>query len=349
MCAREIKMKLLICTQKVDKDDPILGFFHRWIEEFAKHCEHIVVIANGVGEYNLPKNVEIYSLGKEKNSSRVIKIFRFVRFSYRLRKEYDAVFVHMIPEFVIAGGVIWRFFKKQVSLWYVHGTVSLRLQAAVFLAHKVFTTSPESCRVKSRKVQSMGHGIDIPKVFPPKKESKVLSVISIGRISPAKQVEKLLEAFRLLKERGVPFTAQLIGGPATKNDIAYANLIEIKAKKLGVDYKGPLPHEEAMSMLQSADIFVSASITGSVDKAVLEAAARRVVPIFSSKAFDTALGVPGLWVSSEGTGAPFADRIQELSNNPNELQTLAEQVHTVVLRKHNLTQLIPKIVTSYQK
>ena len=32
-------MKLLIITQKVDSADPILGFFHQWVEEFAKHCE----------------------------------------------------------------------------------------------------------------------------------------------------------------------------------------------------------------------------------------------------------------------------------------------------------------------
>lgn len=30
------KVKLLIITQKIDINDPILGFFHKWIEEFAK-------------------------------------------------------------------------------------------------------------------------------------------------------------------------------------------------------------------------------------------------------------------------------------------------------------------------
>ena len=29
-------MKLLLVTQNVDRTDPILGFFHQWVEEIAK-------------------------------------------------------------------------------------------------------------------------------------------------------------------------------------------------------------------------------------------------------------------------------------------------------------------------
>ncbi len=52
-------MKLLILTQKVDINDDVLGFFHRWILEFAKHYEYITVIALEIGEYNLPENVKV--------------------------------------------------------------------------------------------------------------------------------------------------------------------------------------------------------------------------------------------------------------------------------------------------
>ena len=36
-------MKILIITQKVDQNDDVLGFFHGWIAEFAKHCEQVTV------------------------------------------------------------------------------------------------------------------------------------------------------------------------------------------------------------------------------------------------------------------------------------------------------------------
>jgi len=58
-------MKLLITTQTIDKNDPILGFFHGWVKEFSKHFEEINVICLKEGEHNLPENVHVYSLGKE--------------------------------------------------------------------------------------------------------------------------------------------------------------------------------------------------------------------------------------------------------------------------------------------
>src|SRR3989338_2848671 len=58
-------LKLLIITQKVDKNDHILGFFHRWLEEFAKNTEKLTVICLEKGEYNLPENVKVLPLGKK--------------------------------------------------------------------------------------------------------------------------------------------------------------------------------------------------------------------------------------------------------------------------------------------
>ena len=62
--ANQSRPRLLITTQAVDLDDPVLGFFHRWIEEFAKHCESISVICLKEGRHDLPDNVHVYSLGK---------------------------------------------------------------------------------------------------------------------------------------------------------------------------------------------------------------------------------------------------------------------------------------------
>ena len=75
-------MKLLILTQKVDKNDTTLGFFHRWIEEFSKNYEKIIVICLYKGEYNLPQNVEVYSLGKERGVSKIGYVLNFYKYIY---------------------------------------------------------------------------------------------------------------------------------------------------------------------------------------------------------------------------------------------------------------------------
>ena len=82
-------MKLLICTQVVDKNHPILGFFHRWIEEFAKHCDTVEVICLFEGEHTLPANVHVHSLGKEEGKNRLKYLIRFYAYIWNLRNEYD--------------------------------------------------------------------------------------------------------------------------------------------------------------------------------------------------------------------------------------------------------------------
>src|SRR3989344_3874479 len=120
-------MKLLICTQVMDVSDPILGFFCRWVEEFAKHCEKVTVICLREGEHDLPDNVRIYSLGKKgkdsnrsstmiyHSASRLRYALRFWLLLWKVRKEYDAVFVHMNPEYMVLGSAWWRLWGKKVG------------------------------------------------------------------------------------------------------------------------------------------------------------------------------------------------------------------------------------------
>src|SRR3989344_7222649 len=91
--------KLLIITQKVDRTDSNLGFFHRWIEEFANYAD-IAVIASFVGEHRFSSNVRVYSLGKECGVPRIGRIVNFWKLFARHSRRADAIFFHMIPEFV---------------------------------------------------------------------------------------------------------------------------------------------------------------------------------------------------------------------------------------------------------
>src|SRR3989344_2157532 len=96
--------RLLIITQIIDVEDPVLGFFHDWVVEFSKHFQSIIAIALKTAKANLPENVKVLSLGKEKGKSRIKCIFNFLRYIVRNRRDYDAVFVHMNQEYILLGG-----------------------------------------------------------------------------------------------------------------------------------------------------------------------------------------------------------------------------------------------------
>ncbi|MDZ4226875.1 MAG: hypothetical protein U1D26_00160, partial [Patescibacteria group bacterium] len=219
-------------------DDPVLGFFHRWIAEFAKHCEHVHVVCLKEGRHDLPANVSVHSLGKSGNApadsrgvgarivSRIKYVSHFYRYIIALSGEYDAVFVHMNPEYVFLGGWFWRLTRKRVGLWYVHKSVASYLRLAEFFADVIFTANSSSIRLKSSKVVPVGHGIDTA-MFKPRTEAgdASLRILTIGRISPSKRVIEMPQVLDVLHERGTPFTFAIAGGPITSADKSYEALV----------------------------------------------------------------------------------------------------------------------------
>lgn len=282
-------MRLLIVTQVVDTEDPVLGFFHAWIETFARHAEEVHVVCLKEGKHTLPENVHVHSLGKEHGTaSATTYAFRFLTKAWKLRKEYDCVFVHMNPEYLMLAGPLWRMQKKRTVLWYVHKQVSLRLRLGVLFADTVLTASNESLRLSTKKRVIIGHGIpveDIPLSTP----GAFPRLISVGRIAPVKNQLLILEAFAQMLTHLPDARLTIIGGPATKADEEYMRAVRTRAERSdlvgAVDLVGPRTHQDVLTAYRAADIFVHTSGTGSVDKVVLEALAAGIRVVTTSEAF----------------------------------------------------------------
>jgi glycosyltransferase involved in cell wall biosynthesis len=269
-------MRLLIVTQTVDKTDPVLGFFHTWIEEFARRVESIHVICLYEGAHSFPENVVVHTLGKESaEAPSPVYAWRFLSLAWGLRNQYDAVFVHMNPEYLILGGPLWVWCKKKRALWYMHKAVSWRLRLGIVFAQTVFTGSKLSMRVKTRKKNVVGHGIDAtnihetpPPPYPP------LELLSIGRISRVKNTHIFLETLSSLRANGIDARLTVVGSPVTKDGNQYFEELKGLAEGLGVTesvrFVGPVPHTMLTHFFESTHLFLHASATGSLDKASLE-------------------------------------------------------------------------------
>ncbi|HEX8993727.1 MAG TPA: glycosyltransferase family 4 protein [Candidatus Paceibacterota bacterium] len=341
-------MRLLIATQAVDRTDPILGFFHRWIEEFAKHSEKVTVICLRKGDYDLPANVEVISLGKMTHHrltvlSRFAYAARFLRLIVNKRNEYDAVFVHMNPEYIVLGGVLWRAMGKRVGLWYTHKKVNCRLRIATVLSHVVFTASPESFRLKSKKVAVMGHGVDVSDYAYASRAQigEELRIITIGRISETKRIREMIMTCDELSARGIPFSLSIIGMAATEEDEAYARAldgdVQTRAYRDRVEIRSA-SHTEVPNLLKDADVFLNLSTTGSMDKAVLEALASGVPVVTSNEAFKDALSPYGLFVSPLTPSAVADVLVHASEKNIAPLRAWVE-------KEHSLSSLASRIIS----
>ncbi len=318
-------MKLLICTQALDRDDPILGFFHSWVLEFAKHFECVTVICLREGVHNLPNNVSVCSLGKEKGGSRLVRWWRALRYIVVLRKEYDVVFAHMNPEYVLIGGWFWRLMHKKTALWYMHKTVDLKLRIAVLFVQKVFTGSPESFRLSSSKVQVMGHGIDTDFFSPDPHIVRSEAMLSVGRLSKSKRHDLIIEAANIAHKE------LHIAGSGPEHAA-----LEALAQKLGasVRFLGGLTQEQLLDEYRKAAVLVHTSETGSMYKVVLEALATDAAVITTSEVFKD-LPVHLVDATSEA--------IAEALGHPRESW---DRVN-IIREKHSLPNLISRISVWY--
>lgn len=279
-------MKLLIVTQTIDREDPVLGFFHRWVEEFATRFEHIEVVCLKEGRHTLPKNVAVHSLGKERGAaSRITYSVRFLKLLWQLRFHYDAVFVHMNQEYVLLGGLYWKVVGRPVYMWRNHYAGSLLTDLAVAFCKKVFCTSKSSYTAKYKKTVLMPVGIDT-EVFKPAGERKPNTILSLGRIAPSKNIHTILAALKKLHEDGVEFSASIYGG-ALPQDASYLEeqkqFVEREGLQEKVRFYSGVPHYQTPAIYSSHDIFVNASRSGMFDKTILEAAACGCVPLASSE------------------------------------------------------------------
>lgn len=351
---------LLIITQKVDINDDVLGFFHGWIIEFAKKFKKVTVICLKQGDYNLPSNVKVLSLGKEMGRTKLGYLFYFYKYIWEERQNYDAVFIHMNPRYIVYGGWPWKLMGKKISLWYAHGHVNLMLEFAAIMADIIFTSTSEGFRLKSRKTIVVGQGIDTDLFRPTKPTSEVSSptenvgvddqkikIVSVGRISPSKDYETLIRSIKLLADDNV--SVKIAGQPATKTDEEYFLELKTKIQENGLADKiifvGPIANKELPEFLQSADIFVNMSHTGSLDKAILEAMACGLPVLTCNEALKSVLESYGdeLMYPKKDYKKLASDLKKLVAMFGEERGELGLALREIVIKNHNLKNLIAKI------
>ncbi len=342
-------MRLLVVTQTVDQNDPVLGFFHDWLALFAQHVESLTVICLYEGVHALPENVRVYSLGKERGVRSMFSYaVSFKLLAWKLRHDYDSVFVHMNPEYLLIAGPLWKLLGKRTALWYLHKSVTWRLRLGVLFADAVLTASEGSMRLSTRKKRVVGHGIDVatlrPMSVPP---YPPLALLTVGRLSPIKRVHILIEALALVRVDGVDATLTIVGAAAGSEGAHYERELKEQATGLGVAdrivFLGAVPHSELSSLFAESHLFLHASATGSLDKASLEPLAAGV-PLITTDAELAGSGLDTIFLATDSADS-FAGAIRRaIGERVWDDAARRRAAHEYVVTHHELSQLIPRIL-----
>jgi len=306
--------------------------------EFSKQVEQLTVICLEEGEHDLPENVNVLSLGKEHNTSRIKRVLLLAKYVIGKRQDYDTVLVHMNPVYVVLFGWYWKLAKKPISLWYMHRCVDMKLRIAEKFVERIFTGSEHSLRLNTDKKIVTGHGIDTTYFLSDvSKKSNTPYVLTVGRISPAKQTMEIIRAMRDVLDA----VLHIVGDAVTKIDKKYLveckKFVEDNNLQERIIFHGAVPHNETRDFYQQATMFVNISKTGSLDKVLLEALACEAVVVTSN---DAGKDVEGVHYFDESE-TPLVDMITANIHSTGYIRA----DHEYVEAEHGLKRLINKIVS----
>ncbi|HEY4509069.1 MAG TPA: glycosyltransferase family 4 protein [Candidatus Paceibacterota bacterium] len=316
-------MRLLIFTQKVDRNDSVLGFFHNWIIEIAKKVEEVQIICLEKGEFDFPKNAKVYSLGKEKGVSKLRRIINLYKYLWIIRGSYDKVFVHMNEEYVWLLGLYWRIIGVPVYMWRNHPRGAFLTRVAVLFSTKVFCTSTSSFTARFKKTAIMPAGIDT-KIFRVVDGvvRKKYSICMIGRISPVKHIELGLEAFGRLVASGSQASLNIIGSTVERDIEYYDKLKEYVLEhnlSNSISFTSAVTPDKLAEIYSSYEICLNLTESGSFDKTIVEATACGCIPLVSNTSLRSLL--PEACIT-EATSEEIAKSIERLLDAHSQMETV---------------------------
>jgi glycosyltransferase involved in cell wall biosynthesis len=353
-------------TPKVDPADDLFGHVNGWAAALAERVDRLYVVALWPGRPALPANVRFATLGKDSGeggagsvSSRVGWLMRLQRIVARLalRGEIDAVLAHMGPVFAVAAAPIARLAGRPTFLWYAHGHISGMLRMAHTLVDGVGTSTPDGFRIASPKVTITGQGIDLERFRPAETWPANERLLSVGRFSPVKRYEMLIDALAEPELVGrKDLAVELVGGVHSDAEAAYLEDLRAQARTRGqerrVRFVEGLPHAEIVQTYQRATLFATASATGSLDKVVLEAAACGLPAVVCNPAFRELYGRfwPELSFGQNGDVAGLSGRIAAwLERSPAERRDVALEIRAEIARSHGVDHWADAVVAMIER
>jgi glycosyltransferase involved in cell wall biosynthesis len=342
-------MKLLFITQKVDRADWLLGFTHDWVKSLAARVEKLTVICLAQGETDLPSNVKVISLGKERGASRVGRAINFAQAMAATAGEAGGVFTHMSPPFAIAAAPFTKLHRIPLVMWHTHRAVTLQLKLAVALSDVVVTASPESLQLATPKARVLGHGID-PAQFSPLPETardKPPLVVAVGRLSPIKRHELLIEAVKRLRARGVEFRCAIVGAAPPDAESYEQKLRTLAAGD--VEFAGAVPRGQIAGWYARCAVAVNLSSNTGMDKATLEAMFCGRPVLAADPTFAPLLGAEGAgWQAAEEPEA-LADQLATILADPAGSAEQAAAVRVRAVAAHSLDRLMDQLLQVFKE
>jgi len=351
-------MRLLVFNLATDADDPILGFTTRWIHALAEQVEFVRVITMRAGRLELPGNVRVYSVGKEKGYSETRRAVEFYRHLFRILREdrIDVCFCHMISIFAVLAGPVLKAKRIPIVTWSAHPSLTLVLKLAHRFSDRMVASVATAYPYRHDKLTVVGQGIDTGVFSPdgnvPPEDPPV--ILCVSRLSPVKDHSTLLKASQLLRQSwSKPFRVMIVGGPAGPRDASYVRSLHEQVKVLRLEdvvyFEPALRMERLPFWYRRCTVHVNMTATGSGDKVVWEAMACGCLCVVANEGFAETLGAYAhRCLFRYGDSEQLAQRLKwVLALSGNERARIGHFLREHVVANHSLEGLAQNLMQTF--
>ena len=344
-------MRLLLFNLATDADDPVLGFTSAWVRALARWATSVDVITMRAGRLDVPPNVRVYSLGKERGYSEPRRAALFYWYLARLfqHTRIDACFSHMAPLFSAMAAPLLRARGVPLVTWYAHPKCNPMLQLAHHVSDRMVASVPEAYPYRHDKLCVIGQGIDTD-LFSPGSPSVSAGepplILCAGRLSPVKDHPTLLQAVALLRaRRSTPFQVALVGKPLGADAEAYVALLHDITRKLGIEdvmrFEPSVPPSLLPAWYRRCTVHVNLTPAGFGDKVAWESMSCARVTLVANTGFRETLGRydAQLLFPYQDAHALAARLEWALALHTDEQAIIGEYLRQQVIRLHSLAKL----------
>lgn len=176
-------------------------------------------------------------------------------------------------------------------------------------------------------------------------------VATIGMLRPDKRQEDLLRVVQVLRQRGLPAHALMVGMP-TGSTTAYAHKLHDLATELSIaDYVTFTGHrEDIASVIHAADAVLVPSINEAWSRVVPESYAARCPVVASAVGGLPEIVHPGStgWLAPAGDIRGFADHLVWIWSHPEQAARIAERARAFADRHLRLSQKMAETLRAYE-
>ena len=257
-----------------DLNSPVLAASIEWVKAFSRQSNCVQVFSTHLGEVPSLKNVKFYEIGGGSPLRRLLGLIRLIKIQKSIiqNRRNALVFHHMSPRTAVILGPMLRLAHVPQGLWYSHSVASPAIKIAKYFVDYLFTSSESSMPIKSGKIKYVGHGIST-ELFEMNRTTPInrMSICSVGRITPIKRLEKVIEAASSLEDSiKEEIDIDFVG--IAQNEFYKTTLENLAMEcKLQISFLPAIEYEKLSGYYNSQSIYFSGTPM-SVDKATLEAA-----------------------------------------------------------------------------